>query len=215
VRGPGRKAAGAARGLTQVKICGLCDAEAARQAAEAGADLLGFHFCGSLRRLSPEEARAIVQSLPRRPRIVGVFLDQPPSEVAQVADFVGLDAVQLHGAEAPGFAASRPVLKVLKVRDGQLPDASGWPDPILLDSWSPDRRGGTGRAWDWARAAELLARRQVFLAGGLTPANVAAAVTEHRPYGVDVSSGVESAPRRKDPDLVRAFIQAVRKADEG
>jgi phosphoribosylanthranilate isomerase len=199
--------------VTEVKICGICDADAARTAAEAGADLVGFHFCSSLRRISPEAAHAIVEALDVRPRLVGVFIDQPEAEVRQVADFVGLDLVQLHGSEPPGFRAPRAVLKALKVRGGAVPDADDWPDPILLDSWSPDQRGGTGRAWDWEAARELLARRRVIFAGGLHPGNVGGVVRAYRPHGVDVSGGVESAVRVKDPDRVRAFVQAVRDAD--
>jgi phosphoribosylanthranilate isomerase len=199
---------------TLVKICGLCDAAAARAAAAAGADLLGFHFCSSRRRVTPEEALAMVGALDRRPALVGVFIDQPEAEVEQVADFVGLDWVQLHGSEDPGFRSSRPVVKALKVRDGGLPaDLDAWPDPILLDSWSPDQRGGTGRAWDWGAARELLAARRVIVAGGLHPGNVGQVVRTFRPHGVDVSSGVESAPRVKEVDRVRAFVQAVREAD--
>jgi phosphoribosylanthranilate isomerase len=199
-----------------VKVCGICDAGAARAAVEAGADLIGFHFCSSRRRVSPEEALAIVDGLDgldRRPRLVGVFIDQPEAEVAQVAEFVGLDLVQLHGSEEPGFASPRPVLKALKVRDGVVPDASGWPDPILLDSWSPDQRGGTGRPWDWEAAAQVVASRRVFVAGGLNPGNVGEVVRRLRPHGVDVSSGVESAVRVKDAERVRAFVQAVEDAN--
>lgn len=201
---------------TLVKICGLCDARTARAAAGAGADLIGFHFCSSRRRVTPEEARAMVDGLDRRPGLVGVFIDQPEAEVEQVADFVGLDWVQLHGSEQPGFRASRPVMKALKVRDGVLPpetEMDAWPDPILLDSWSPDQRGGTGRAWDWDAARALLAARRVIVAGGLHPGNVGGVVRTFRPHGVDVSSGVESAVRVKDVDRVKAFVQAVREAD--
>jgi phosphoribosylanthranilate isomerase len=198
--------------MTAVKICGICDAPAAGAAVAAGADLIGFHFCSSLRRVTPEAALAIVEALERRPWLVGVFIDQPELEVEQVADFVGLDFVQLHGSEVPGFRCSRPVIKALKVRDGAVPDADDWSDPILLDSWSPDQRGGTGRAWDWEAARSLLTRRQVIFAGGLHPGNVGQVVRAFAPYGVDVSSGVESAVGVKDPDRVRAFVQAVRKA---
>jgi phosphoribosylanthranilate isomerase len=197
----------------QVKICGICDAEAAQSAVGAGADLIGFHFCRSDRRVTPEEAKAIVEGLSFRPTIVGVFIDQDPEEVRQIAEFVGLDLLQLHGSEAPGYDAGRPQMKVLKVRDGLVPDADAWPDPIMLDSWSADQRGGTGRTWDWDRARELLATRKVFIAGGLEPGNVSKVVSTFKPYGVDVSSGVESAVRVKDPDKVRAFVHAVRIAE--
>jgi phosphoribosylanthranilate isomerase len=197
----------------QVKICGICDADGARAAIEAGADLLGFHFCSSDRRVTPEEAKAIVDGLSLRPTIVGVFIDQDPDEVRQIGDFVGLDLLQLHGSEPPGYDAGRPVMKVLKVKDGQIPDAGAWPDPIMLDSWSADQRGGTGQTWDWDSARELLATRKVFVAGGLQPGNVSKVVSAFKPYGVDVSSGVESAVRVKDPDKVRAFVHAVRIAE--
>jgi phosphoribosylanthranilate isomerase len=200
--------------VIRIKICGICDAEAAAMAAAAGADMLGFHFCSSQRRVAPEEAREIVDGLDVRPRIVGVFIDQPADEVRQIAEFVGLDLVQLHGSEAPGFGAGRPVMKVLKVREGVIPDASAWDDPIMLDSWSHDQRGGTGRTWPWEAARELIRNRRVFVAGGLEPGNVGTVVREFRPYGVDVSSGVESAVRVKDPRKVAAFIRAVRLAEQ-
>ncbi|HSS92998.1 MAG TPA: phosphoribosylanthranilate isomerase [Candidatus Dormibacteraeota bacterium] len=199
--------------MVKVKICGICDAGAARAAVESGADLLGFHFCSSDRRITPEEARSIVEGLDVRPSIVGVFIDQDPAEVREIADFVGLDLLQLHGSEAPGFDAGKPTMKVLKIHDGQVPDAGAWPDPIMLDSWSVDQRGGTGRTWDWDLARELLATRKVFIAGGLEPGNVGKVVSGFKPYGVDVSSGVEASPRVKDPDKVRAFVHAVRLAE--
>jgi phosphoribosylanthranilate isomerase len=199
---------------TQVKICGICDAMSAIAAVDAGADLIGFHFCNSPRRVSPEEAKAIIDNLSSRPLVAGVFIDQDPAEVADVARFCELDLVQLHGSEPPGFDAGAPVMKVLKVRDGTLPDAEGWPDPIMLDSWSSDQRGGTGRSWDWRLARPLLERRRVFIAGGLNPVNVSEVVRAYRPYGVDVSSGVERRIRVKDSGLVHAFIRAVREADE-
>jgi phosphoribosylanthranilate isomerase len=196
-----------------VKICGLCDAESAIAAAEAGADLLGFHFCDSARRITPDEAATIIQQLPDGPALVGVFIDSPPREVDEVADYLGLDMVQLHGSERPPFDVEAVVMKALKVRDGRLPpDADSWPDPILLDSWSADSRGGTGRAWDWRLAESLTVTRKVFIAGGLNPGNVGEVVRRLRPYGVDVSSGVESAPRVKDPKLIEAFIDAAKGA---
>jgi phosphoribosylanthranilate isomerase len=199
--------------MVRVKICGICDPEGAHAAVEAGADLLGFHFCSSERRVTPEEAKAIVDGMAVRPTIVGVFIDQGPEEVRQIAEFVGLQLLQLHGSEPAGFDAGVPAMKVLKVRDTRVPDADAWPDPIMLDSWSPDQRGGTGRTWDWQAARDLLATRKVFIAGGLEPGNVGKVVSTFKPYGVDVSSGVEASVRIKDPDKVRAFVQAVRLAE--
>jgi len=199
--------------LIRVKICGICDLDAARTAVEAGADLIGFHFCTSDRRVQPEEAKAIVDELSVRPKIVGVFIYEPADEVRRIAEYVDLDLLQLHGSERPGFDGGRPVMKVLKVRDGRVPTADDWPDPIMLDSWSADQRGGTGRTWEWELARPLLASRRVFIAGGLEPGNVGKVVSELRPYGVDVSSGVEARPRVKDPDKLRAFVLAVRRAE--
>ncbi|HEY0829843.1 MAG TPA: phosphoribosylanthranilate isomerase [Candidatus Dormibacteraeota bacterium] len=199
--------------MIRIKICGICDLDSARTAVDAGADLIGFHFCTSDRRVRPEEAKAILDELPVRPKVVGVFINQPPDEVRQIGDFVDLDLLQLHGSEPVGFEAGRPVMKVLKVRDGVMPDAEAWPDPIMLDSWSADQRGGTGRTWDWELARPLLAARSVFIAGGLEPGNVGKVVSGFKPYGVDVSSGVESRVRVKDADKVRAFIRAVRLAE--
>ena len=199
--------------MVQVKICGICDAAGAAAAVEAGADLIGLHFCSSQRRVTPEDAKSIVDGLALRPTIVGVFIDQDADEVRQIAEFVGLDLLQLHGSEMPGFEAGRPVMKVLKVKDGQVPDADGWPDPVMLDSWSADQRGGTGQVWDWELARPLLAARKVFIAGGLEPGNVGKVVSGFKPYGVDVSSGVELSVRVKDPDKVRAFVHAVRLAE--
>ena len=199
--------------MIRIKICGICDLESASTAVEAGADLIGFHFCDSDRRVSPEEAKAIVDELSVRPRIVGVFIDEHPDEVRRIAEYVDLDLLQLHGSEPPGFDAGRPVMKVLKVRQGVVAGAGSWPDPIMLDTWSEDQRGGTGRTWDWELARPLVESRRVFIAGGLQPGNVGKVVSELRPYGVDVSSGVESGVRVKDPAKVRAFVHAVRIAE--
>jgi phosphoribosylanthranilate isomerase len=199
--------------MVRVKICGICDLAGAVASVEAGADLLGFHFCSSQRRVTPEEAKTIIDALDVRPRMVGVFIDQSAREVREIADFVDLDLLQLHGSEGPGFDAGRPVMKVLKVKDGQVTGSDDWPDPIMLDSWSADQRGGTGRIWDWEVARPLLSKRQVFIAGGLEPGNVGKVVKEFMPYGVDVSSGVEASVRVKDPDRVRAFVRAVRLAE--
>jgi phosphoribosylanthranilate isomerase len=199
--------------VIRVKICGICDLEGATAAVEAGADLIGFHFCDSDRRVSPEQAKSIIDALSVRPQLVGVFIDQAAGEVRQIGEYLDLDLLQLHGSEQPGFDARRPVMKVLKVKDGEVSGASDWPDPIMLDTWSADQRGGTGRTWDWEAARPLLSTRKVFIAGGLEPGNVGKVVSEFKPYGVDVSSGVEARVRVKDPAKVRAFVHAVRLAE--
>jgi phosphoribosylanthranilate isomerase len=199
--------------VIRIKICGICDHGAAVAAATAGADLIGFHFCSSERRIAPELAKEIVDAMDVRPKVVGVFIDQDVAEVRHIADFVGLDLVQLHGSESPGFDPGVPVMKVLKVREGVVPLATGWNDPIMLDSWSRDQRGGTGRTWPWEAARGLIRTRHVFVAGGLEPGNVGTVVREFRPFGVDVSSGVESAVRVKSPAKIEAFIRAVRLAE--
>ncbi len=199
--------------MIRIKICGICDLDSARAAVEAGADMIGFHFCKSDRRVSPEDAKAILDELMVRPKIVGVFIDEDPDEVRRIAELLDLDLLQLHGSEPPGFDAGRPVMKVLKVRDGNAPGTDDWPDPIMLDSWSADQRGGTGQTWDWEVARPLFASRQVFIAGGLEPGNVGKVVSQFKPYGVDVSSGVEARVRVKDPEKLRAFIRAVRLAE--
>ena len=196
--------------MTLVKICGICDVDSALAAVESGADLVGFHFCDSIRRISPDDAVKIIDELPDGPALVGVFIDQSPREVNAIAEFLGLDIVQLHGNEQPGYPTEHMVMKALKVKGGVLPSAEGWPDPILLDSWSADNRGGTGRAWQWEAADALSVTRHVFIAGGLNPENVATVIRRLRPHGVDVSSGVESQPRIKDPEKIAAFIDAVR-----
>ena len=109
--------------MIRIKICGICDLEGASAAVEAGADMIGFHFCSSDRHVTPEEALAILDELSVRPKVVGVFIDQPAEEVRQIAEYLDLDLLQLHGSEPAGFDASRPVMKVLKVKDGVLPDA--------------------------------------------------------------------------------------------
>ena len=199
---------------TRIKVCGICDVASGIAAVEAGADMIGFHFCSSPRQVSPEEARQIIDSLPRRPVLVGVFIDPRREDVDRIAHDCDLDLIQLHGNEPAGFTCDRPIMKVLKVRGGSVPEASQWPDPIMLDAWSADGRGGTGRSWDWELARPLIAERRVFIAGGLDAAKAAHVVRRYRPFGVDVSSGVESQLRVKDPSLMQAFVRAVRTADE-
>lgn len=203
-----------------VKICGITSAADARLAVEAGADALGFVFWArSPRAVDAAQARAIGEGIPASIVRVGVFVDAAPEEMARVADTAGLDLLQLHGDESPESAPSwcRPAWKALRVGpEFTARDARRWADRVagvLLDTRSASAPGGTGETFDWALARRAReSARFLMLAGGLTPENVERAIAVAHPDGVDVSSGVESRPGRKDPDKVRAFVAAVRRA---
>jgi phosphoribosylanthranilate isomerase len=197
----------------RVKICGLTRVADAELAVQLGADAVGFVFWpASPRSLDPAAARAIVRALPEGVMKVGVFVNQSVSFMNQVAGEAGLTHVQLHGDETPDVAAalSVPVIKAISLA-GRGAVVEAWPaDTVwLVDAHDPDRRGGTGTTADWAAAASLARTRRVWLAGGLTAANVEEAVRQVRPFGIDVSSGVEKAPGVKDQDRLRAFFAVV------
>lgn len=201
--------------MTRVKICGIRRLEDAMLAVELGASAVGFVFWpGSPRFIDPHRARAIAAALPPGVTPVGVFVDQPVQYVASVAGLVPLGGVQLHGAEAVGDYARvrRHVIKAVAVSDGFDP-VSAWALPpevtVLLDAHDPVRRGGTGRTIDWSAAAMVAARRRTILSGGLRPDNVTEAVSRVRPYMIDVSSGVESAPGVKDSGALRELFAAI------
>jgi phosphoribosylanthranilate isomerase len=192
-----------------VKVCGITRVDDAMAAVEAGANAIGFVFWPeSPRFIDPFRARAIARELPAFVTAVGLFVNQPRAFIAGVTSLVRLGAVQLHGDETPAFAASIgvPVIKALPVDR-----APHWPagGTLLLDAHDPVQRGGTGRTIDWVAAAEVSARRRVLLAGGLTPDNVAAAIACVRPFGIDVSSGVERGPGVKDRQRIKALFEAV------
>jgi len=197
-----------------VKICGITRAEDAQAAAAYGASAVGFVFWpGSPRFVEPDRARAIVATLPSSVAAVGVFVNQAASYVIGVVNLVQLAAVQLHGDEPPSFAArmTRPVIKAVSV-DGGAPAMAEWPESVMLlvDAKDPVRRGGTGVRADWLAAATLARGRRLLLAGGLTPENVAGAIAEVRPFGIDVSSGVEQSPGVKDHRRLKALFDAMR-----
>jgi len=200
-----------------VKICGITRREDADAAVSAGADALGFIFWpDSPRHIDPYRARAIASALPPFVTPVGVFVDQPAEYVNGVAGLARLGAVQLHGNESVAYARTmkRPVIKAMTLRDGAaavLDRLKTWPDHvlILLDVHDPVRRGGTGRTVDWTAAADVARRRRVVLAGGLTAENVGEAIARVRPFGIDVSSGVEQAPGIKDHRRLKALFEAV------
>jgi phosphoribosylanthranilate isomerase len=201
-----------------VKICGITRLEDALAAVRLGADALGFNFWPrSKRYLAPAAAREIVRRLPPLVTTVGVFVDPSREEVLGAVEASGVEVAQLHGDEPPALCAELPlaVVKAIRVRDAAALEAlrAYQVAGFLLDSDSSGY-GGSGATFDWALAAAAVAaaERPVILAGGLGPDNVAEAVRTVRPYGVDVASGVESAPGLKDEQLMRRFIEAAKEA---
>jgi phosphoribosylanthranilate isomerase len=194
--------------VTQVKICGVTRPDDAAVAAALGARFVGLNFWpGSRRHVTVERAVAIAAAVPAGVDKVGVFVDAPAREIEETIARVGLDWVQLHGAEEPAFCgrfAARAIRAVRVAAAADLDALERYPTALfLLDAPSP----GAGRTFDWTLACAARERgKPFFLAGGLTPENVAAAVRAVRPFGVDVASGVESAPGIKDPEKMRTFI---------
>ena len=198
-----------------VKICGITRLADAEAAVLAGADALGFVFWPeSPRFIDFARAQMIVSSLPPFVTPVGVFVNQPSKHVTEVAHRVGLGAIQLHGDESPSYVDDlrRPVIKAVSIETAGSDSAiDQWPArvTVLLDVHDPVRRGGTGRTIDWSAAAAIAARRRSMLAGGLTPENVADAIARVRPFGIAVSSGVESSPGVKDHARLKALFDAI------
>lgn len=197
-----------------IKICGIRNISDAKFAVEAGADMLGFVFAESIRRIEPRRALEISRAVDKKVIRVGVFVNEILSKVSGIVKKAGLDLVQLHGRESPDYCRSVPagVIKALRIKDResllnveQYIDAASF---ILLDSYHPDRAGGTGRSFDWNLVKEM-GRYEIpwILAGGLNSQNVYPAIKKYRPDGVDVSGGVESQPGIKNHKLIFEFIR--------
>jgi phosphoribosylanthranilate isomerase len=204
--------------MTKVKICGITTPEDALTAVEAGADALGFVFYKeSPRHIFPEEAARIINLLPPFVQAVGLFVNEAPEVVNQVSRNCRLGLVQLHGDETPDYCRKIElrVMKAFRVRSLTCldPIADYRLSGCLLDAYSPSFYGGTGTSFNWEIAQEAVKRgHKIVLAGGLTPDNVAEAIRQVHPYAVDVSSGVESAPGKKDADKIRQFIRNAKEA---
>jgi phosphoribosylanthranilate isomerase len=217
---------------TWIKICGTTNLEDARASVDAGANALGFIFAPSPRRISPKDARRIIAELPDEIEKIGVFVNQIPDLIADTIETAGLTGIQLHGDEDAEFvrqlrrvARLAKIYKVLPMRvasNAAAADVLDFADAgitaLLLDSAADGKRGGSGRMFDWDDAAplvQLLGRKfKIVVAGGLTSANVGKAIATFHPYGVDVVSGVERDPGKKDTEKIRAFIAAVRAAEQ-
>lgn len=203
----------------KVKICGITNQDDAAAAVEAGADALGFNFYRkSPRFIEPAAAKHIIASLPPFVTPIGVFVNEDITTVRSIMDGCGFSLAQLHGDESAAYCQelARPVIKVLRLNDRgcflSLAEFQGRAGVrgFVIDAFSEKQYGGTGQVVAWPLAAEVAKAATVLLAGGLTPANVKQAIQAVHPYGVDVSSGVESSPGKKDHAKIRAFLEAVR-----
>jgi phosphoribosylanthranilate isomerase len=208
----------------KIKICGITNRDDAHAAVAAGADALGFIlYKASPRYVNPDVVRAIVKLLPPFILPVGVFVNEDLKVVRDVMDSCGLTLAQLHGDETAAYCEQlgRPMLKAIRLKNVSsflaLAEYKGRAQVrgFVVDAFSKTAYGGTGQVADWTLATEAARTAPVLLAGGLTPDNVRDAVIKVRPYGVDVSSGVEISPGKKDPVKVKAFIQAVKLASIG
>ena len=205
--------------MTRIKICGITNIDDALMSIDAGADALGFNFVPDTPRYlkDTKAAAKIIEQLPPFITTVALFVNADPELIQSIADECHLDLLQLHGDESPQFCQrfNRRVIKAVRIKDesscSHLSDyrVSGY----LLDTYVKGALGGTGVAFDWRLAVKAKQYGRIVLAGGLDPDNVASAVQQVRPYGVDVSSRVEASPGRKDPVKVRTFIQNVKEVD--
>jgi phosphoribosylanthranilate isomerase len=201
--------------IPKVKICGITNYEDAAAAMEMGADLLGFNFCPkSPRYVTPENAAAIIRQLPAFIDVAGVFVNSTIEQVREIASQCQLDWIQLHGEESPEFCRwltydTAKLMKALRVKDaGDLRQVDSYStDAILLDAYDPKRHGGTGITFDWNIIGHI--GKRIFLAGGINPTNAASAV-QLGVYGIDVCSGVEAKPGKKDHKKMKALFDSIR-----
>ena len=208
---------------TRIKVCGITEIDDARLAVAAGVDALGFIFAGqSPRKIDPEKARDIVATLPPFVDAVGVFVDEYREVVEEIVGYCGLTMVQLHGKETPQYCEKVSCRVVKSFRLGAaMPEPEddfyapyvGVVQGFLLDTYHDKMAGGTGQPFDWSLVERYRPPGPVILAGGLSPENVEQALTLLNPFAVDVNSGVETAPGRKDGDAILRFVAAVRAAD--
>lgn len=204
----------------KVKICGITEKADALKAVELGADALGFIFAPSPRQITMERARGIIEAIPAFVKTVGVFVNAETGTIRDHINDCGLDLVQLHGDEPPQFCRKLMprTIKALRIKDdASRLDYAGYQANVralLLDTYAPDKAGGTGQTFDWRLAVKIKeSGLPVVLSGGLGPFNIADAIRLVRPYAVDVNSGIEERPGKKSPDLMRQLMDKIRETD--
>jgi phosphoribosylanthranilate isomerase len=211
---------------TWIKVCGTTSLEDALSSIEAGADALGFIFAPSKRRVSMEQAQQIISQLPHEVERIGVFMNSSAAEIASVVNDVELTGIQMHGDESAAAIyenlppARRDTMRKIKTILVKPDDETGFDhdatDSAMVDAWLLDSGAGSGKTFDWETAKKRFGDRQqrFIVAGGLTPGNVGEAIRIFNPWGVDVVTGVEREPGRKDPEKLKAFVAAVRRAEQ-
>ncbi len=205
--------------MTEIKICGITNLDDALAVAESGADALGFIFYSkSPRYVSPEKTKEIIENLPREITRVGVFVNHRAEEVKEIIEFCGLNLVQLHGNETPVYCRQFPVSILIRAfsprTENDLQILKDYPvRAVLVDAFDPRLYGGTGKTSNWELASKIKESHPLILSGGLNIDNIRAAIEIVSPHAVDINSGVESSPGKKDHDKVREIIKIVRKND--
>jgi phosphoribosylanthranilate isomerase len=203
--------------VTEIKICGITNLDDASFAAECGADALGFNFyLKSPRYIAPERAKEIIERIPERITKVGVFVNHDALEVKKIVGFCGLNLIQLHGNESSEYCCQFPRSLLIKAlfpqREADLRKLRTYPvRAILVDAYDPLRYGGTGKRSDWGIAVKVKKTHLLIIAGGLSPDNIREAIEIVSPHAVDINSGVESSPGRKDPEKVKKIVEIVRR----
>jgi phosphoribosylanthranilate isomerase len=204
--------------MVWVKVCGITSKEDAILAFKLGAHALGFIFAPSPRQISPEAAHQIIKTMPPFVKTVGVFVNESPVIIRRVVESSGIDLIQLHGEEPPDLCSEfmPRTIKAIQIKDesslSEILSYQGRVRALLFDTYSKDKRGGTGKTFDWdlaVKGKEL--DTPIILSGGLTPSNITMAVSVVRPYAVDVNSGVEERPGKKSPILMREMMEKIRK----
>ena len=199
----------------KVKICGITNAADASAAVELGTNALGFIFADSPRQMTPQKVRTIVRMIPPFVKTVGVFVNETATTIRDVRQYCGLDLVQLHGDESPAFCDELMpyVIKSLRIKDDSCLQTSrayqGKVRALLLDTWAREKVGGTGKTFDWQLAIKIKEIGiPIILAGGLRPSNINSAIQTVNPYAVDINSGIEEYPGKKNPALMKAVMEA-------